>query len=228
LVQRVQGADEREAFSALNTLCETYWFPLYAFLRRTGAGPEDAADLCQGFFEQLVKKRFLSAADRDRGKLRTFLLDALKKFWAKEYRREQAQKRGGGALHFSIEQGTAENRFTVEPVDDKITPEAAYDRHWAVTVFDAAMKRLRENFEARGKSGEFECLKIYLSPGVGQPAHAETAARLGIGTGNVAVRIHRLRDQFRDALEAEVGDTLDLRTGVSVEEELRHLAEALG
>ena len=154
-----------EASRALATLCENYWFPLYAFVRRAGYSAEDAQDLTQEFFVRLLAKNYLAVADRQRGRFRSFLLGAMKHFLAKEERRQGAQKRGGHRPMISLDFHSGENRYSlIEPVDN-LTPERLYEKRWALTLLDLVLGRLREEFRAAGKLELFDTLKQFLAGG---------------------------------------------------------------
>tara|TARA_R110002096_G_scaffold26518_30_gene81887 strand:- start:2668 stop:3435 length:768 start_codon:yes stop_codon:yes gene_type:complete len=227
LVRRASDVSEPDSFEALSKLCEDYWYPLYAFVRSQGAPPDDSSDEVQGFFAALVEKDFLEAADRDKGKLRTFLIDAIKKYRAKEYRAKQAQKRGGGQTHLSINQEWAEGRYEAEPVDN-LTPEQILDRSWARLLLESVMKRLGEDFSKKGKEEEFEVLKDFMAWNSAEISYADAASKLGISEGNLKVRVHRLRARYRELLEDEVRQTMDQSEAGSIDQELRHLLSALG
>jgi len=209
---------------ALATLCETYWYPLYAYVRRRGHSPEDAQDLTQEFFARLLEKNSLRAADRDRGKFRSFLLAALNHFLAKEWRRAHAQKRGGGQLPIALDFDSGEIRYQCEPAHN-LTPEKIYERRWAMTVLDRAIARLRAEYAKSGKSAQFERLKDFLSGGSDTAPYASLAAALGLTEGAVKVAVHRLRRRCRELVRAEIAETV--ASPGAVEEELRHLFEAL-
>ena len=158
----------READRALATLCENYWFPLYAFVRRAGHSAEDAQDLTQEFFVRLLAKNYLATADRQRGRFRSFLLGAMKHFLANQERHESAQKRGGHRSTISLDFHSGESRYRqIEPVDN-LTPERLYERRWALTLLDLVLNRLREEFRAAGKLELFDTLKQFLAGGPGK------------------------------------------------------------
>lgn len=228
MVRKATDLDEPESFDALSKLCETYWYPLYAFVRSQGAPAEEAADDVQGFFAALLEKDFLATADEEKGKLRTFLIQALKRYRANQYRASQAQKRGGGQPALSIDKEWAEGRYEVEPVDE-LTPEQLLDRSWARLLLDRVMTGLENEFSEKGKQEEFEVMKKYLAWKSGELSYAEGAEQLGISEGNLKIKVHRLRAQYRSRLENEVRDTLDSANSKDdMESELRHLMEALG
>jgi RNA polymerase sigma-70 factor (ECF subfamily) len=221
------GADVSSAgaHEALATLCETYWFPLYAFLRSRGYDAEHAQDLTQAFFARLLEKHSISQADPARGRFRSFLLASLKHFAANEHDRATAKKRGGATPILSLEVEGAEGRFQMEPPTDE-TPERVFDRRWALTLLDRVMSRLETEANHGGRPAQFESLKGYLTGEQPQLSHAATAARLGISEGAVKVAVHRLRRQFRDLVRDEIAQTVT--SPEEIEDEIRHLWSAVG
>ena len=214
----------RESEEALAALCETYWYPLYAYVRRRGHTANDARDLTQEFFAVLLEKGYLQAADRERGRFRSFLLTALKRFLAKERDRAKAQKRGGGRGLISLDVRAGEDRYALEPSHDW-TPERVYERRWALTLLDEAMAQLRQRYAADKKPLVFERLKAFLT-GEGQgTSYSEIGGELGMSEGAVKMAVHRLRQRYREVLRTEVAQTLaDLQ---DVDEELKHLLAAV-
>ena len=221
------GADASSSgtHEALATLCETYWYPLYAFLRSHGYDAEDAQDLTQAFFARLLEKHAISQADPARGRFRSFLLASLTHFAANERDRESAKKRGGGIPIVSLEVEGAEGRFQMEPPTDE-TPERIFDRHWALTLLARVMSRLEAQTAKSGRHAQFERLKAYLTGDQPQLSYAETAAHLGMSEGAVKVAVHRLRRQFRDLVRDEIAQTV--ASPEEIEDELRHLWSAVG
>ncbi len=210
---------------ALEALCHAYWYPLYAYVRRQGHSPHDAQDLTQEFFARLLQKDYLLAADREKGRFRTFLLVALKRFLANEWDRSRAQKRGGGHVHLSLDTSTAETRYQTEPARD-LPPDRIYERRWALTLLDQSLARLRGEFVAAGKTREFDELKVFLTAEKGAISHADVASRLGLTEGAVRVAVHRLRRRYREIFREEVAQTVSHPQ--EIEEEIRHLLEVLG
>ena len=207
MVVSAGGSHSPEASQALATLCENYWFPLYAFVRRAGYSAEDAQDLTQEFFVRLLTKNYLAVADRQRGRFRSFLLGAMKHFLANQERRQGAQKRGGHRLTISLDFHTGENRYSqIEPVDN-LTPERLYEKRWALTLLDLVLSRLREEFRAAGKLELFDTLKQFLAGGTAKPAYLEVAEQLGMTEGAVKVAAHRLRRRYRKLLKEEIART---------------------
>ena len=213
-----------DAATALATLCEAYWYPLYYYVRRRGYRAEEAQDLTQEFFAKLLEKGSLKVADPDRGRFRSFLLASLNHFLAKEWRRASAQKRGGGKPAVSLDAESAETRYRQEPAHN-LTPEKAYERRWALLLLEKALSKLRDEYAASGKAGAFARLAAFL--GGGERAAYEKAAReLDMTEGAVKVAVHRLRKRCRAILRAEVAQTV--ADPADVDEELRHLMAAVG
>jgi len=214
-----------ESAVALETICRAYWYPLYAFVRRSGCSPEDAEDLTQEFFCRLLERRWLDAADRQKGRLRTFLIVAMKRFMAKEWRRAAAQRRGGGQSQVSLNTTIAESRYAAAP-PPSLAAEAVFDREWALTLLGLTLERLRAEFAAAGKPGDFEALKGCLTHARGAIDYAAAAERLGASQGAARVAVHRLRKRFREVYREEISQTL--ADGTDLDAEMRHLAAALG
>ena len=217
-------ADTARARDALARLCQTYWHPLYAYVRRVGHSPHDAQDLTQEFFARLLEKNFLAGADESRGRFRSFLLASLKHFLANEWHKARAQKRGGGQIPIPIDMAAAETSIGFEPADTT-TAEKIYERRWALTLLDRVLRRLREEFVRDGKEKLFEQLKPTLTEASRSVRYAEIAVRLGTSEGAVKVAVHRLRQRYRELLRAEIADTV--AGPGEVEDELRNLFAAL-
>jgi len=219
LAARGDGAAAREA---LAYLCTHYWYPVYVFVRRQRNDPHDAEDLTQAFFEKLLEKERFDGVAQENGKFRAFLLASMKHFMANNRDRERAQKRGGGRKLVSLDTGSAESRYAMEPVDHE-TPERIFDRRWALTLLDHVLSRLRSEMAAGGREPLYEELKSSLT---GQPApYAEIAGRLGTTEGAVKVAAHRLRRRYRELVRLEVAQTVG--DDEHVDEELRDLMAAL-
>jgi RNA polymerase sigma-70 factor (ECF subfamily) len=213
-----------DADAALTSLCQTYWYPLYAFVRRLGHQPADAQDLTQAFFARLLEKHYLRAADPERGQFRSFLLSAVKHFLSKERDRGKARKRGGGRIVLPLDFETGESRYNLEPTHE-VTAEKIYERRWALTLLDQVFARLREEFDRASKRKEFDHLKVYLTGEATTLSYREVAAELGMTEGAVKVAVHRLRRRYRELVREEISQTV--AGPEDVEEELRRLFAAL-
>jgi len=225
VVVRAGGEGTEAARAALAELCETYWYPLYAYARRRGGGEHEAQDLVQGFFAELLEKGWLRAADPERGRFRAFLVTTFRHHAGRARDRARAQRRGGGRVHLSLDFRQGEERYRQEPAGGA-TPEAVYERRWALTVLERVTTALREECLAAGKEGLFEALAPALFGTSPAPRHRETAEALGMTEGAVKVALHRLRQRYRELLREEIGRTVDGPAEVDVE--IRHLMEALG
>ena len=225
VVLAAQRDSTPSAREALTRLCESYWYPLYAFLRRSGHNADDAQDLTQAFFARILEKRTLRAADPDRGRFRSFLLASLKNFVANERNRAHAKKRGGVLPPLSFEFDTAEGRYQIEPSTDD-TPETIYDRRWALTLLERVLGRLRGEFEQSDKAQVFEQLKVTLTGEKTDVGYADVGARLDMSEGAVKVAVHRLRRRFRALLHEEIAQTVS--SPAEVDDEIRHLWAAVG
>jgi DNA-directed RNA polymerase specialized sigma24 family protein len=212
-----------ESAPALEAICRAYWYPLYAYVRRCGQPPHDAQDLTQEFFCRLLEKNWLDAADREKGKLRTFLIVALKKFMGNEWRRASAQRRGGGLAQVQFDTAFAESRYAAD--SHALAPDEIFDQQWALALLDLTVNRLRAEFAAAGKPGDFAALKDCLMAGRGAIDYVAVAKRLGLNEGAARVAVHRLRKRFREIYREEILQTL--ADGADLDAELRHLATAL-
>jgi RNA polymerase sigma-70 factor (ECF subfamily) len=222
VVLAARGAASPEAAGALETLCRSYWYPLYAYARRAGLAPHDAQDLTQEFFARLLEKDWLHGAAPERGRFRTFLLVALKRLLAKEWHRARTQKRGGGISPAPFELAEAEQRYAGEP---PLSPDEIFDRRWAMTLLEQTLARLHAEFAAVGKAHDFELLREWLTAARGEIPYAELAARLGSSEGAARVAVHRLRKRFRELFREAIAQTVSETAGV--EEEMRHVAAVL-
>ena len=212
------------ADAALESLCRTYWNPLYAYVRRQGHSAHDAQDLTQDFFARLLAKKYLVLATRERGRFRSFLLKSLQHFLVNEWERGQSQKRGGGREIFSLDDESAERTYRQHPAD-QLAPESLYDRLWAMTLLERAMERLGTNYATSGKQALFDQLKpLLLTEGTAE-SYRKAAGPLGLSEGAVKVALHRLRRRFREAVRAEIAETVS--TPAEVDEELRCLMAAM-
>jgi RNA polymerase sigma-70 factor (ECF subfamily) len=216
--------DTTQARDALARLCQTYWHPLYAYVRRLGHSPHDAQDLTQEFFARLLAKNYLAKADESRGRFRSFLLASLKHFLANEWDKACAQKRGGGEVPISIDPDAAETACHFEPADN-VTADKIFERRWALTLLDLVLRRLREEYTATDREKLFEQLKPTLTEASREVRYVEIAVRLGSSEGAVKVAVHRLRQRYRELLRAEIADTV--ANPDEVDDELRNLFVAL-
>jgi len=213
-----------EADAALERLCKTYWWPLYAFVRRRGYEAHDAQDSTQEFFARLLAKDFLRTVDRSKGKFRSFLLAALEHFLAKEWRRSQTQKRGGEFRFVSINDETAEQPYLQVAASDQ-SPEKTFEQQWAMTLLNQAVARLRDEYDAAGKGALFEATKIFLTGEKQAASYAELAARLGTTEAALKMAVSRMKQRYGELLRAEIENTVS--DPAEVEEELRSLFAAL-
>jgi RNA polymerase sigma factor (sigma-70 family) len=209
---------------ALEQLCRTYWYPLYAYIRRRGYTPHDAEDLTQEFFSRLLSKEWLLGIEPYISRFRSFLLTALNRFLANEYDRTRAAKRGGGQRALSLDILQAETRYLQEPSTHE-SPERIYERRWALTVLDRALSRLRDETETTGKSRLFQLLNPFLSQEPEDGQYASIAAELKISPGAVGVSVHRIRHRYRELVRAEIAETVAREE--EIEAEMRHLVELL-
>jgi DNA-directed RNA polymerase specialized sigma24 family protein len=220
-----RDANSPEALEALERLCNAYWYPLYAYIRRSGRSAEDAEDLTQAYFYQILKKNYLGAVERKKGKFRSFLLASLNHFLSNERVFRNAEKRGGGKTLLSLDEEVAEARYRLEPATD-VTPEKLFELQWANTVLSEACQRLRQECETSGKAELFALLEEFLMKEAASREYLPVAEKLGMTPGAVAVAVSRLRQRLGKILREEVG-----RTVASMEEteaELRHLCKVLG
>ena len=223
VVQTAKSADP-QGREALSTLCQDYWHPIYAFIRRQGCGAEDARDLTQGYFLQLLEKGVLREVEPTYGRFRSFLLASVRHFLSDARDRERAVKRGGGRSTIPLDEAFAEESYRREP-HTELTPEEIFERRWALTVIDRAVRRLREDSERRGKLGQFERLKQFLT-GAGSDTYRKAGADLGMTEDAVKVAVHRLRRRYGEMLRLEVEETV--AHADEVDGEIRHLLEVIG
>ena len=221
----LQAVDEEGegSQSALESLCRAYWYPLYAYARRSGRSPHDAQDLTQSFFNYLLEKKLLAKADPGAGRFRSFLLGSFRHFTSNEDQRAFALKRGGSVVTISWDAAQAEEQFADEPSTSE-TPETIYERTWAVAVLDRALELLRHEYAEGGKAALFDALNVFLTGDRG-PAYAEMAARLGLTEAHIKVTVHRLRQRYRELLRSTVAHTV--ASPLDVDTELHHLFAAL-
>jgi RNA polymerase sigma factor (sigma-70 family) len=208
------------AQAALESLCQSYWYPLYAYVRRSGREPEEAKDLTQDFFAHFLGRNRVSLADPARGRFRTFLLTAMQHFLANEWKKENRLKRGGDQGFLSLDAGAGEERFATEP-PDAATPETIYERRWAAALLERVLRLLGEECAATGRAAQFEELKASLWGENRGATQAEIAARLGMSEGAFKTAAHRMRARYRELLRAEIAHTV--ASPAEIDEELRHL-----
>jgi RNA polymerase sigma-70 factor (ECF subfamily) len=205
---------------ALEELCRTYWFPLYAYVRRRGHTKEDAEDSVQAFFARFLAKNYLEGLSAERGRFRAFLLASLKHFLINEWKKSQRLKRGGGEAPLSLDWQTADTKFQVAATSEP-SPDKAFDREWALALLAKVIERLEQECEADGKARQFEQLKIFLTAGKDESSHAAAAQKLGMEETAVRVAVHRLRKRYRELLRGEIAQTL--ANAADVDEEMRAL-----
>ena len=224
VVAAAGASGSQSAQVALETLCRAYWYPIYAYVRRTGYGPDEAQDLTQEFFAQLIAKEHLRLADRNKGKFRSFLMATLDFFLAREWTRAHRQKRGGQFTFISRDEQPPEQRYRLEPTDLE-TPERIFLRQWTLAVLKQAMNALQRECEAHGKTALFQETRHLLSGERGGAAYGQISKRLGMGEGAVRVAVHRLRQRYGELLRCEVAHTVANES--EVDEELRYLLQVL-
>ena len=219
VVLEAQG-ESPAAQEALEKLCRIYWRPIYSFVRRQGAGAEEAQDLTQGFFALLLERRDLRTVRKEKGRLRSYLLTALKHFLTDEHRRTMAIKRGKGEQLIPLEELQSEERGGMEPVDP-LTAERIYERRWASTLLDRVLSRLENQYRARGNAALFDSFNQLLGNEPGAPSRADIAAQLGMTDNAIAQAFHRFRQSYQSLLREEIAHTV--ATPGDIENELRYL-----
>jgi RNA polymerase sigma-70 factor (ECF subfamily) len=225
IVQRARANEPgTETRRALEEICKGYWLPIYAFVRRSGERPAEAEELTQEFLMRMVEGEFLASADRERGKLRTFLLACVKHFLASHRRMSHRQKRGGGQVPVSIDQAVAEHGYAAEPVDE-LTPDAVFERRWAVSLMDQVMRALAQQMEEEGKRELYDALLPFTHLYAPPSSIAEAAAKLGMNEAAVKMAVSRLRQRLRERLREAVAETLG--PDDDLEAEMLHLRSLL-
>lgn len=209
---------------ALDALCVSYWYPLYVYVRRKGYGAEEAKDLTQEFFAQLLSRKLYQVADPTRGKFRWFLLTSLQNFLAKEYRKATAQKRGGNSTTISLDFESAEGRYQHEP-SHNATPEKLFEREWAHTLLQRVLERLRNEFSGSEKADRFQVMCAHLVEPEQNTSYADMARELGMSEGSVKVAMHRLRKRYRELYREEIASVVS--SDDDIDEEIRHHVSAL-
>lgn len=216
--------DSPQAAEALEWLCRTYWYPLYAYVRRQGQGPEDTQDRVQEFFARFLERNYLRLADPNRGRFRSFLLTSLRHFLTNEWIKASREKRGGRRTILSWDEASAESRFAAEPRIEQ-TPDALYDRRWAATLLERALAALQAEFDQSGRQDLFDRLKIFVWGEKNAISYAAMAEQLGMSEGAVKVAVHRLRQRYGELLRVEVARTV--ATPAEIDEELRYLVSVI-
>jgi RNA polymerase sigma factor (sigma-70 family) len=226
IVMRAAQSQAPGGQSALAQLCRNYWYPLYIFARRRGYSPEDAQDLTQGFFLQLLKRRALAGVDRIKGKFRSFLLASFQNHLSDQADHARCLKRGGDKEFVCLDAEEAEQRYRLEPVEC-LTAEKLFDARWAMTLLAEVLNRLRQEYATEGKTFTFEALSVFLDPVSSRtpPSYEEVANRLQVSTGAVKTLIHRLRKRYSTLLREEIGRTVS--DPAEIDEEIHALCEAL-
>ncbi len=225
LVLSAGKPETEESAAALKELCETYWYPLYAYIRRQGHRADEAQDLTQAFFSRFLKKNYLELVKPERGKFRSYLLGALQHFLKNERDQARAAKRGGGRPPVSLDLENAEDRYRLEPSHD-LTAEKIFERRWALALLDRVLGRLREELERTGKGNLFQALKCFLGGEEGRLPYAQSARELHMTEGAVKVAVHRLRRRYRDLLREEIAQTV--AEPEDIDDEIRYLFAVLG
>lgn len=224
VVLAAQGNASRDAFQSLEALCQQYWPPLYAYVRRRGLSPHDAEDLTQAFFARLLEKEWVTAARQERGRFRAFLLMALRHFMANEWDRSQARKRGGGCEFISLNTEIAERAYIAHPASSPA--ESLYEKRWALTLLETVMHRLKSEHEAVGKLAEYEVLKPCLTADRGEIQYEDIATMLRVEPVSARSAVHRLRKRFREIFRSEIAGTV--ANPADVDAEMRAVIAALG
>jgi RNA polymerase sigma-70 factor (ECF subfamily) len=209
-----------EASAALARLCQTYWFPIYAFIRKKGLSAEQAQDFAQEFFAGFLEKNYVARAARERGRFRVFLMTSVENFLHNQHDRAQAQKRGGGQTILSLDCEDAEERYQIEPVEES-DPATIFEQQWAATLLETILNRLREEFSAEGRAGVFDELQGHLWGDEGSVSYSLLAQKSGLTEGNLKTIAHRLRQRYRALLREEIAHTV-AKPG-DVDDEIRHL-----
>jgi len=218
-------AGSEQAAAALARLCQTYWFPVYAFIRKRGNSPEEAQDFTQEFFSIFLEKNYVAKAARDRGRFRVFLMSSVENFLHNQYDRARAQKRGGGQKLISLDGADAEERYQMEPVEEA-DPVRVYEQQWASTLLETVLTRLRNDFGAEGRAGLFDDLQAHLWGETETIPYPQLAEKFGLSAGNVKTIAHRLRERYREVLREEISQTV-AKPG-DVDDEIQYLMRIVG
>ncbi|QDU37518.1 RNA polymerase sigma factor [Maioricimonas rarisocia] len=224
VVVAARGSGDESA-AALEDLCQAYWYPIYAYIRRRSRDIHEAQDLTQAFFGQILEQRTIAAADQQRGRFRAFLLTACRRFLINESERTGAAKRGGGRRVLSLDFELGESRYGTQAVDTE-NPERIYEQQWALTLLGRVLERLQHEMTSKGKSDQFDVLKVFLSGTPRDGSLAAAAGQLGMSEGAAKVAAHRMRQRYRELLRGEIAATL--ADPSETEDEIRSLFAVLG
>jgi RNA polymerase sigma-70 factor (ECF subfamily) len=224
VILKAGDGESPDALEALERLCRTYWYPLYAFVRRSGHDPETARDLTQSFFERIIEKNYLKQVDRSKGRFRSFLLVALKHFLANEWDRRHTSRRGGQYRFVALD-GDWIQACERQDATMALTPERLYERRWALLVLDTVKRKLVAESTAAGKGEVFEALRIYLTGESDKAPYADVATRLNMSPDAVRKAVERLRRRYGDLLREEIAHTVGHPS--EIEDEIRHLRQVL-
>ena len=217
--------DAPQRQSALAALCQSYWYPLYAFVRRQGRTAQEAEDLTQDFFARLLGKNGLASVRPERGRFRSFLLASLKNFLANDWDRNHTAKRGGQCDIISWDEASGEQRYLLEPAE-AATPDKLFEQTWALTVIGTVLAQLKKEYAEAGKGPLFEAIESYLAEEDGPDTYAGLGEKLGMTEGAVKMAVLRLRQNFRHRLRSEIAQTV--ASAAEIDDELRHLFACLG
>src|SRR6266852_317409 len=224
VVVQAGEVESPQTSEALAQLCNTYWYPLYVYVRRKGYAAHDAQDLTQEFFARLLARNYLGTVGREKGKFRSFLLAALNHFMADERDRARTAKRGGGKVIVSLNEDDAETRYQAD-MGSPLPPDKIFEKRWATTLLEQAFAKLRQESVCAGKGERFDRLKIFLEDGAKPGDYDAVGVELGMAANTVAAAVHRLRERYRELVRAEIAHTVS--SPEEVKEEMRHLFAAL-
>ena len=224
IVLNAQDPASPEAGEALEKLCRSYWYPLYAYVRRQGHDEAEAKDLTQGFFAKLLEKNYLADVRRDKGKFRTFLLVSIRHFISDEWDKARALKRGGGKTIISLDEPAGEDRYRREPLD-AMDAEKLYERRWALTLLEQARERLKAEYRLADKAELYERLQVFESDDQDTPACAAVAPALGLSESGLRSAVHRMRRRHRELVREQVAQTVS--SPAEVDEEIRYLIRVI-